>query len=321
MSLSNALVSAAFDFGTAYSGYAYSLRSDFNEDPTKILTCEGWPASKGLSMKTATCVLFNEKQEFDSFGYEAENKYMTLASEHFHHNWFYFRRFKMELYGEKSITEKMVIEDVNGKPMKALIVFQAAIKYLKEHFLANIKKFQAVLDDEIQYVLTVPAIWSDSAKKFMRLAANGAGIQDDHLVIALEPEAASIYCQHIKTERVSTDFAKSIVGTKYVVVDIGGGTTDVAVHEKCLGGKIKELFHASGGNWGGNMVDEAFFQFLIRLFGGPVLAKMKKDYLFDYFDIMQDFECQKRNLSLEREDTNYILRVPPSLSKCTKKYI
>ena len=51
--------------------------------------------------------------------------------------------------------------------MLALEVFSESIRYLKDHALRHLDG----PDDDIQWVLTVPAIWDDSAKQFMRLAA------------------------------------------------------------------------------------------------------------------------------------------------------
>ena len=44
-----------------------------------------------------------------------------------------------------------------------------------------------------------------------------------------------------------------------MVVDCGGGTVDITVHEMSKeGGKLKELFKATGGPFGSTTVDEAF---------------------------------------------------------------
>lgn len=50
-----------------------------------------------------------------------------------------------------------------------------------------------------------------------------AGIKDNNLMIALEPEAASISCKELRTVREGNKFSASIKeGIKYVVVDLGG---------------------------------------------------------------------------------------------------
>lgn len=54
----------------------------------------------------------------------------------------------------------------------AFDVFSAAIKFLRGHLLDNIEKKDAgVRETDIQWVLTVPAIWDDADKQFMREAA------------------------------------------------------------------------------------------------------------------------------------------------------
>jgi len=93
------LLSAAIDFGTTFSGYAYS----FKNDPMKIQTNAGWNAGseKLISYKAPTCVLLNPSKEFNSFGFDAENKYVDLANDKEHSAWLLFRRFKMILHNNE----------------------------------------------------------------------------------------------------------------------------------------------------------------------------------------------------------------------------
>ena len=93
------MIVAAIDFGTTYSGYAFALRHEFNADPLKA-TANQWNVGSrsSVSLKTPTCILFSPDKKYDSFGYEAEDKYANLALDDHHHDWYYFRRFKMSLY-------------------------------------------------------------------------------------------------------------------------------------------------------------------------------------------------------------------------------
>lgn len=53
-----------------------------------------------------------------------------------------------------------------------MYVFSAAIKYMHDHLLTEVENQDIkIQEEEIHWVLTVPAIWDDSAKKFMRDAA------------------------------------------------------------------------------------------------------------------------------------------------------
>ena len=65
----------------------------------------------------------------------------------------------------------MILEDGNGHKMNAMKVFSESIKYLKDHFEEKIESVKHVVETDIHWVLTVPAIWKDNAKQFMREAA------------------------------------------------------------------------------------------------------------------------------------------------------
>ena len=58
--------------------------------------------------------------------------------------------------------------------MKASDVFSAAIKYLKSRIIMSVDKRDVsnkIKREDFRWILTVPAIWSDRAKYFMREAA------------------------------------------------------------------------------------------------------------------------------------------------------
>lgn len=66
----------------------------------------------------------------------------------------------------------MTIEDELGKKLLAIDVFALAIKYLLDDMESDVEKqlIDVSLKD-IRLVLTVPAIWSDAGKQFMKEAA------------------------------------------------------------------------------------------------------------------------------------------------------
>ena len=97
------LLVAAIDFGTTFSGYAFSSKHEYIKDPTMVSINQIWVAGSMslVSLKAPTCVLFNEKKEFHSFEYEAENNYSELAMDGEHESWLFFKRFKIRLYEKK----------------------------------------------------------------------------------------------------------------------------------------------------------------------------------------------------------------------------
>jgi len=75
----------------------------FKNDPIKIQTNASWIAGteRLLSLKTPTCVLLNPSKQFDSFGFEAENKFVDLANNKKHYGWMFFQKFKMILHNKE----------------------------------------------------------------------------------------------------------------------------------------------------------------------------------------------------------------------------
>ncbi|XP_074840028.1 heat shock 70 kDa protein 12A-like [Carettochelys insculpta] len=302
---SESLFIVAIDFGTSYSGYCFSLATQ-----TDQIRQVFWGQEHGQrTVKTPTCILFNEHHEFQKFGYDAVMKYNTLRSREAH-KWYYFHHFKMELYNKK-ITSDMELKAANGKMFPAIKVFSESLRYMKSHILNTIQEasHQTVFDaDDFTWVITVPAIWDASARQFMRLAAKEAGlISDMHsekLIIALEPEAASVWCKQLPREGFVAEgghrqkFEES-PGTQYIVVDCGGGTIDITVHEIQESQFLKELHKASGGGWGGSTVDENFKDFMKDVFQG-VWDEYTQSHPTECHRMMCDFGLQK--CSSSRDD-------------------
>lgn len=322
---SNRLLVAAIDFGTTYSGYAFSFRHDYMMDPLKINTNTAW-ASGGRGMqswKTPTTVLLKSDQSFDSFGYDAEDKYCELAENDEHHDWYYFKRFKMLLHNKLGLKRDMLIPEAMGKEMPAKTIFTIAIRFITNHLLNSIRsRGIEFYDTDILWVLTVPAIWNEPAKQFMREAAEDAGIKKGQLRLALEPEAASVYCKTIPMERQQCGEGQAVTlgpfspETRYLVLDLGGGTVDVTVHEVKANGTLKEIHKASGGAWGGTRVDASYFELFSQLFGRTLMEEFKKENKYEHLDMERDFETKKRKVV--DENTRVNLHVSAALTEFIK---
>ena len=86
----------------------------------------------------------------------------------------------------------------------------------------------------------------------------------DKLTLALEPEAAAIYCQtlplmHLAYQSLTNG---SLQSDRYVVIDIGGGTVDVTVHRHDQGKGVRVITPPAGNACGGTMVNREFSMFL-----------------------------------------------------------
>lgn len=83
-----------------------------------------------------------------------------------------------------------------------------------------------------------------------------------------------------------------------MVVDCGGGTVDITVHELLdKQGTLKELQKASGGPYGSIGVDMEFEKFLCDIFGRDFMQHFKTTRPTGYVDLTIAFEARKRNAS------------------------
>ncbi|XP_033749127.1 heat shock 70 kDa protein 12B-like [Pecten maximus] len=202
--------------------------------------------------------------------------------------------------------------DQSGKSLPAMDVFSESIGYLVK---AAIHQINQVSEKDITWVLTVPAIWNEPAKQFMREAAIKTGIDKDKLMLALEPEAAAIYCRYLpstlggKDENDILSFLHH--GGRYMIVDIGGGTVDIAVHEVSGDGKtVTEILPASGGAWGGDSVNRRFFNYFSKKIGEEKSKNIKKTRTSHWMVLENNFEGKKRKLKINTEN-DIRLELPP----------
>ncbi|KAK3101631.1 hypothetical protein FSP39_005017 [Pinctada imbricata] len=300
------LLVAAIDFGTAYSGYAFSMRTDFKNNPLKM-EINSWSGEgiEMLSYKTPSSILLKSDKTFHSFGYVAEEKYADLASQNKHSDWYYITKFKMKLLYKETIDRQCKIETVDGKTVSGMDVLSMALKFITGHLTTSLeKKGLGVRLDDIFWVITVPAIWSEAAKQFTREAAEMVGIKEDALIFAYEPESAAIYCRSLPLTgaELASGNAAFTKGKTLMIVDVGGGTADISVLKIEDKDSLQIVERASGGPWGGVTVDELFEKFLNLFWGEDVIEEFRKKHFSDYLLLIRSFENKKRGIDLENEE-------------------
>ncbi|XP_054456419.1 heat shock 70 kDa protein 12A [Anoplopoma fimbria] len=361
------VVVVAIDFGTTSSGYAYA----FTKEPECIHTMRRWEGGDpGVSnQKTPTTILLTPDRKFHSFGYAARDFYHDLDPSE-SKQWLYLEKFKMKLHTTANLSIDTDLHAANGKRVKALDIFAYALAFFKEQALKELSDQTGSEFDnnDVRWVITVPAIWKMPAKQFMREAAYKSGLvsreNPEQLIIALEPEAASIYCrklrlhqmvdlgihttqngcsptdnvgsgmtqakEHVRRNRQSRTFLVENVigelwseleeGDRYVVVDCGGGTVDLTVHQIRLPeGHLKELYKASGGPYGSLGIDFEFEKLLCKIFGQDFIDQFKIKRPAAWVDLMIAFESRKRAAAPDR--TNPLnINLPFSFIDYYKKF-
>ncbi|KAK3097170.1 hypothetical protein FSP39_007092 [Pinctada imbricata] len=154
----------------------------------------------------------------------------------------------------------------------------------------------------------------------MRIFQEKAGIDDDQAILAKEPEVAALYCKEKQLEVHHTNKRMSRQdnvfsfenGSKFVVLDLGGGTADVAVQQVIDGGKMKILRCASGGPWGGSKPNEEFMSIIRESTGRNSNEELLRENREEYYDLIQAWETKKR-VSTGEEISDIIFKVPPGI--------
>lgn len=328
------IVIAAIDFGTTYSGYAYIFRDELdkanNSSEKRNVIYKHWQSGSDAgicSRKTPTCLLLNPKGEFDSFGYPAEGKYYNLMNDDAHHGWKFFKRFKMILLNEKNLSKETMIPDDQNNMFKAIDVFALSLKFIKDDLDTDLKKTGYDIEkEEIQWVITIPAIWNPRSKQFMRMAAEKAGIKGNQMEFALEPEAAAVFVKETKVakQKVSDDEHALVpfqVGTRFMVLDLGGGTIDISVKEVLTDRALKELHRASGNGLGGDSINLRFFGYFKKVFGSKAMSIFKNEnkHKAALYDLESEIELKKRNLDFDQRG-NIRLNIPPILFEIFEEF-
>jgi len=301
-----ARVVVGLDFGTTYSGYAFAHKSK----PKDIFTFYDWAKASRPYCKTITGIYYKPVDSSDaggedqyvckSWGYparlELEKDCASLRKIRDHRQQqaaavdvpvlgTYLTRFKLDLL-------QVGGDDGTASPSGTIYPPGLTVNRVISDYLREIGRFimehlqthygEQLSMESVQWCVTVPSIWSDSAKRKMKqcmadagLVVGSAGVGPNGssqrqcasphpLIMVLEPEAASCHC-HRNSEHLNLQ-----KGDKLLVVDIGGGTSDIVVQE-WVGDddsyRVREVTRSTGGFCGGTYVDKNFIAFMSQKIG------------------------------------------------------
>ncbi|KAJ3340525.1 hypothetical protein HDU83_007027 [Entophlyctis luteolus] len=293
---------------------AYSFQTQITDPQHEISVFSTWPlAGAG---KTASAILIKDGKCV-SFGSKAVEKVSTLRSKDRREHIF-LRHFKMALYAETNVNERTILRDeVSKKSILAVDVIRMCLVEVKNVFIeeANNKGY-AIFDKHVLWVVTVPAIWKESAKKLMRLGAERAGLKN--LRIVLEPEGASTWVLSLTDNRKAD---KLKLGDTFIVADCGGGTIDVTVHEVMSGtdSRVKEVVKASGGDWGSTVIDRAFYRMMDDVFGKEKMDGFRAD-MAQFAQLQDAWEKKKCSYDGTSDVLIYIASLKENAEKDIDKY-
>ena len=283
---SKAIIS--IDFGSSYSGFAIAFAENSIE-------------SKVENIQPSTIVIQKNNLKGYRYGNDAENFMNEPRSDEF----IYFDRIKTKLDPKfkNNIQSKIYIDSKyppNYKINLRIIITEYlkmfsddALKYYNQKGNTNYSK------NDIKWIVTVPAIWNEYGKQFMRNCAKKAGM--NKVLIALEPEAASLTM--FKDDNVDQKYKEK--GKVFMLIDAGGYTLDITINEIVDShGNLKQLSPPSGGAYGSMNINDYLIKIVEETFTKEKISELiKKRY--DLWKITLDsIEKKKKELRDDGSDAN-----------------
>ncbi|KAF3162215.1 hypothetical protein TWF225_009592 [Orbilia oligospora] len=303
------------DYGTTYSGTAHGDTSQKSIDNIKVI--RRWPGKErrdevkcpsdiaygadgtyrwgylippGLA-RLAWAKLDLDEDNFYENQEENPEEYVDLQDP--------FAETSVPAEDEFPMAEGMRHNPLNKSPVDVVADYLTA---LYDVIMSNLRRAQGenfINRTAIDWVMTVPAVWSEKAQALTKEAASRAGIgqrEKDRLFLLSEPEAAAVYAiselyQRDNTRRNDPNMLN--VGDTFVLCDAGGGTVDLISYkvgqlQPSLG--LSEVAVGSGAKCGSTFVDRNLlklvrkkigddrFQILCQKQDGMVLNKMVSEF-------------------------------------------
>ncbi|KAJ6259608.1 Heat shock protein [Drechslerella dactyloides] len=277
------------DFGTTYSGLAFA---DTTPGEPQISVIQNWPScgNSAISQVCTEIAYTAESGSQFSWGYDIQPSLTVLK-------WF-----KLFLeYPDEQIKEMCelppgkTILDVTADFLGA--VYRHAMEQL------YLQRGRPVMEiTQVDFVLTIPAVWNELACMRTRKAAERAGFTKNHtLNMCTEPEAAALYT--LRSAECSAN-----VGDKVIVCDAGGGTVDLIsynIRRIVPRLEVDEAVVGTGDTCGSTYIDQAFEDFFRIRMGEHYDLRVAQ-----HQRVMRNFEEVKCGFRDREDQETYSVIVP-----------
>ncbi len=308
--MSSYIAAIAVDFGSTNSGCC--LVSDHNDDGSLKYSSPTFIHSTGDYAKDATWFYISRAfldrliADFDAvpdsdfhiasrtiqsenpnivWGKEAIKNYKSLIGSD---DFVGFERFKMMLYHGNDTYAAL--------DFPLISIIKIFLRVLKIECLARVSGLveRPVEASEIKWGLTIPTIWTDDNKRVMVRIAREVFTPQAHILS--EPEGPLVWSLYNIAADGKVGFKE---GRTSLVVDLGGGTTDICLLREANHGTednpdwcAEMVVNSDGSAAGGNDIDEAFYLYMLR----DLTRDLKTDAGVAY-DSLSDFDLREAILT------------------------
>ena len=296
-------VVVAIELNASKAGYAYA----FNDDK-RIIGRTEWEKQPFARIFTIPDLLYTPDGKLDSWGYYALSRLAELRQSKSAKGYSFFRSFMflVQESRERDFEGKPLVIGSDGRKFAVIDLMADCLTQLKNLILSDLGHATSNLlhANEVLWCLTIPAIWNDTEKSFMREAAIKAGLINadekdrERLLLVLEPEASILYCQ---TKTVS----QLDMGKRCMVVDCGSSAVSITVYEISKHGGLEEVGETTGGAYGSTNVDAQFKNFLASKLTATALTHYDEADPIGYLELFSNWERKKCNFDPCKTEVTY----------------
>ena len=123
------------------------------------------PCDDSDDQKTSTAILFSDEGEFLAFGTTALQRYAEMLDDE--ETGMLFQTYKLHLLHMDANAIAL-----DGRELPLMKVISESLKYIADKAIEKLtEQVGKVVKTKVRWVLTVPALWSEEHKFFMRKAA------------------------------------------------------------------------------------------------------------------------------------------------------
>ncbi|MCJ1230796.1 hypothetical protein MMC12_007470 [Toensbergia leucococca] len=269
----------AVDFGTTYSGLAWAQ----TRKPEMQMTIIQWPDATSGGLEGITSDKVPTELQYDGSDYKWGYQIDDLGPRH---QWFKLGLDPLQCHGNLALAtlfpDPLASPPAYDLSSETLVTdYLTALRRHAEQILRYKLPQGAFQSTPLEFVITVPAVWSDAAQAKTRACAERAGMGSGQaLHIITEPEAAAMYALDVM------DPHNLKVGDTFVLCDAGGGTVDLISYTVSALKPILKITEASPGS--GSLCGSTF---LNRIFQKFLRDKFENDPTWDE-DVLE--EAMKR---------------------------
>eukprot|EP01084_Bolivina_argentea_P253738 426341_1 len=346
-----------------FGNYACALAFAYED---KVTIYNKWRGNKGTIYNKSgtphflttmrTQFILNENNTLLCFGNRSKLLYSCFPS---NSQKKFFEGFTMGLYETQFFeADEKKDEDVNcntaqyvydskgrriASKIALIAIFQHFQRLAKDYIPHLQRGMENIKDEEIQWIITVPAIWSGKVKNQMKNWMCEAALIDehiiDHLVVVYESECFSLSIQKqyfkdikkrmrniklnnfddidtelreedeksFKSAKKSIHFEKL---DKYILIDAGGYTVDIVCHKIKENGCVEEVVYTKGNKLGSWYIDDLYLELLETIFNKQVIAYYKSKEPACFFEILANFQTAKETFYKNTGANTHRVKLP-----------